>query len=66
MAEMSRRHNDTNVLVLPGRFVSTELGLAMVRAWLEAPFDGGRHARRLEKIRLIEERLEGHGESVNQ
>lgn len=60
MAELSRRHNDTNILVLPGRFVSVETGLAMVRAWLDAPFDGGRHARRLEKIRLIEERQLGN------
>ena len=60
MAELSRRHNDTNILVLPGRFVSVETGLAMVRAGLDAPFDGGRHARRLEKIRLIEERQLGN------
>ena len=50
IAELSRRHNDANVLVLPARFVEQDLGLEILRRWLEAPFDGGRHQRRVAKI----------------
>jgi len=38
------------VLVLPARFVSDEEGIAILKTWLETPFDGGRHARRVAKI----------------
>lgn len=55
-AEMSRRHNDSNCLTLGGRVLSVEEGLAIVRIWLETPFEGGRHQRRLDKIRAVEER----------
>lgn len=53
--ENSRRHNDANVLTLAARL---ERGLArdMAAAWLGAPFEGGRHARRVDKIRDIERR----------
>lgn len=50
IAELSRRHNDANLLVLPARFIEEEVGLEILRRWLEAPFDGGRHERRVAKI----------------
>ncbi len=50
VAELSRRHNDANVLVLPGRFLTEEEALRMVKIWSETPFDGGRHQARVEKI----------------
>jgi ribose 5-phosphate isomerase B len=50
IAEMSRKHNDANVLVLPARFVSEDEGLAILHKWLETNFEGGRHQRRVEKI----------------
>lgn len=49
-AIMSRRHNDSNVLILGGRIVGKELALAIVDRWLEEPFEGERHERRLNKI----------------
>jgi ribose 5-phosphate isomerase B len=50
IARLARAHNDANVLVLPARYVSEEEGLAILRAWLSEPFEGGRHARRVQKI----------------
>jgi ribose 5-phosphate isomerase B len=50
IAELSRRHNDANILVLPSRFMSEEESLDILRRWLATPFDGGRHERRVEKI----------------
>ncbi len=50
VAELSRRHNDANVLILPARFVTEEEGLEILTTWLNAPFDGGRHAGRVDKI----------------
>lgn len=50
IAVLARQHNDANVLVLPARFVTAEQGQGILRAWLETPFDGGRHARRVAKI----------------
>jgi ribose 5-phosphate isomerase B len=55
-ARMSRLHNDANVLVLGGRVIGPALGEEIARVWLETPFDGGRHAKRLDKITLIEEK----------
>lgn len=54
-AELSRSHNDSNVLCLSGDLLGEELIERMVRIWLETPFEGGRHARRVEKIMRIEE-----------
>ena len=54
-AEMSRRHNDANVICLSADLTGEELIDRMVRIWLETPFEGGRHARRVEKITKIEE-----------
>lgn len=50
IAELSRRHNDANVLVLPARFIEEDQGVAILHRWLEAPYDGGRHDRRVAKI----------------
>lgn len=50
IAELSRRHNDANVLVLPSRFMSAEDAEKTLDVWLSTPFDGGRHTRRVEKI----------------
>jgi ribose 5-phosphate isomerase B len=52
IATLARKHNDANVLILPARFVSEEDGLAILKAFLETPFEGGRHLRRIEKIEL--------------
>jgi ribose 5-phosphate isomerase B len=49
-AELARRHNDANVLSLGQRLLPLELALAIVEVWLETPFDGGRHARRVAQI----------------
>ena len=46
-AELGRRHNDANVISIGQRMVSLDLALAIVRTWLDTPFDGGRHARRI-------------------
>ncbi|MGE5143142.1 MAG: RpiB/LacA/LacB family sugar-phosphate isomerase [Acidobacteriota bacterium] len=50
IAELSRRHNDANILVLPSRFMSDSESLDILRRWLDTPFEGGRHERRVEKI----------------
>ncbi len=50
IAELSRKHNDANVLVLPSRFVSEQEGLDILHTWLDTRFEGGRHQRRVEKI----------------
>jgi ribose 5-phosphate isomerase B len=49
-AELSRRHNDSNVLSIGARMISEELTLRIVRLWLEVPFEGGRHVGRLWKM----------------
>lgn len=54
MARMSRRHNDANVLSMGGRVVAAAYAKEIVREWLVTPFDGGRHARRIEQIARIE------------
>jgi len=53
-AIMSRRHNNSNILVLGGRVVGEALAIEMVRAWLETPFDGGRHQLRIDKFDQID------------
>ncbi len=50
VGRLVKEHNDANVLVLPARFVSYRMATSVVRAWLEAEFAGGRHARRIAKI----------------
>ena len=53
-AEMSRRHNDANVLCLSADLLGEELIERMLRIWLETDFESGRHARRVEKITRFE------------
>ena len=50
LAQLARQHNDANILVLPARFISEELGLEITEAFLKAEFEGGRHGRRVKKI----------------
>ncbi|RWU05515.1 ribose 5-phosphate isomerase B [Pedobacter chitinilyticus] len=50
IAKLSRQHNNANVICIPARFVSPELAKEMVTAFLETPFEGGRHANRVNKI----------------
>jgi ribose 5-phosphate isomerase B len=50
VAKLSRQHNDSNLLVLPARFLSEDEGVAILRAWLDTPFEGGRHTRRVTKM----------------
>jgi ribose 5-phosphate isomerase B len=50
IAHMTRLHNDSNVLVLPARYISNEEALAILDEWLSTEFEGGRHIRRIEKI----------------
>lgn len=54
-AEMSRRHNDANILCLPADLIGEELTRRIIEVWLDTPFEGGRHARRVEKITKYEE-----------
>ena len=49
-AEISRRHNDANVMCLSGNLLGDRLLTRMVEVWLETEFEGGRHQRRLEKV----------------
>lgn len=49
-AEMSRRHNNANVIVLGGRVLGTDLALRIVQKWIDTSFEGGRHKRRLDLI----------------
>jgi ribose 5-phosphate isomerase B len=56
MARMARRHNDANVLAMGGRVVASALADEILTLWLDTPFDGGRHQRRLEQIAEIEQR----------
>ncbi len=56
-AEMSRRHNDANILCLSGDLLSDQLVARIVDVWLKTEFEGGRHARRVDKISQIETQL---------
>lgn len=47
-AKMSRRHNDSNILCLGGRFIGQDLAFEVVDTWLKEPFEGGRHQRRVD------------------
>jgi ribose 5-phosphate isomerase B len=53
-AELSRQHNDANVLALGGRIVALGLADEIVRLWLSTAFEGGRHQRRIDQIAAIE------------
>lgn len=49
-AQLSRLHNDANILVLGGRVIGDVLAIEIVKAWLDTPYEGGRHQRRLDKF----------------
>jgi ribose 5-phosphate isomerase B len=53
-AELSRRHNDLNVLCLSGDLLSSRSTERLVEIWMDTEFEGGRHERRVEKIRQLE------------
>ena len=52
----SREHNDSNILVIGGRIVGKDLAKEIVKVWLDTPFAGERHKRRLEKIEALEKK----------
>jgi ribose 5-phosphate isomerase B len=54
MAESSRRHNDANVLILSSNYLDQKRADKIVNTWLRTDFEGGRHQRRIEKIRDFE------------
>jgi ribose 5-phosphate isomerase B len=62
-AKLCREHNDSNVLVLAGRVIGIGLAQEIVRTWLNTPFEGGRHQRRLDKIEQIDLQLKNKGEN---
>jgi len=53
-SRFSREHTDANILVIGGRIVGRDLAKEIVKVWLDTPFAGGRHKRRLEKIETLE------------
>jgi ribose 5-phosphate isomerase B len=55
-ARLAKEHNNANILVLGGMIVGPGLACEMVKVWLEAEFQGGRHLKRLEKIEAVERR----------
>lgn len=56
-ARMSKEHNNANVIVMGGRVLTPTQASAMVNAWLDAEFQGGRHQKRLDKISAIEKKI---------
>ena len=54
IAALARQHNDANILSLPARFVPEDQAAEIVKAWFAADFEGGRHGRRVDKIKEIE------------
>ncbi len=56
-ARMSRAHNDANVLSMGARVVADALALEIARLWLDTPFEGGRHQRRIDELHALEERF---------
>ena len=54
-AELSKRHNNSNILTMGARVVGTELAKMIARHWLTAEFEGGRHQRRIDMIAAIED-----------
>jgi len=63
MGELSRRHNDANILCMGGRVLSPDEALPILEIWLKTPFDGGRHTRRLKKIQQLTGRNEASEKS---
>jgi ribose 5-phosphate isomerase B len=61
-ARLSRQHNDANILVMGGRLLKEAQAMEIVKIWLETEFEGGRHARRIQKIHEIEKNRMNHQE----
>ncbi|MBE7414355.1 MAG: ribose 5-phosphate isomerase B [Deltaproteobacteria bacterium] len=55
-ARMAKEHNDANILVIGGRIAGKGLAREMLKTWLETAFEGGRHQKRLDKIREVEKK----------
>jgi ribose 5-phosphate isomerase B len=55
LAQLARQHNNANVICIPARFVSYEEAVAMVDAFLNTDFEGGRHERRVAKMSMLQE-----------
>ncbi|MBX5436142.1 MAG: ribose 5-phosphate isomerase B [Alicyclobacillaceae bacterium] len=53
-AQMSRRHNDANILTMGERVVGPGVAAEVLKAWIQAEFEGGRHLRRVEKIKALD------------
>jgi len=53
-AKLCREHNDSNILIMGGRVIGVGLAAEIVNTWLNTPFEGGRHQRRLDKITQID------------
>ena len=64
-ARLSREHNDANVLSMGGRIVAFGLADEILKLWLATPFEGGRHQRRIDQIRAIEEQVRLKPDSTN-
>ncbi len=62
-AQMARRHNDSNILCLPADLVGDALMQGIVKMWLNTEFEGGRHARRVEKILNYERNHDSHADA---
>lgn len=56
-AEISRRHNDANILCLSTDLLGEQVSVRMIQVWLNTAFEGGRHARRIAKIAQIEKSI---------
>tara|TARA_Y100000589_G_scaffold219710_1_gene207348 strand:- start:829 stop:1260 length:432 start_codon:yes stop_codon:yes gene_type:complete len=53
LAEMTRLHNDANILAIPARYISEDIGLEIVDTFIKTEFEGGRHQKRVDKIKCI-------------
>ena len=53
LVQLTRQHNDANVLTIPARFVSLQQALGFVKLFLDTPFEGGRHQNRVSKIACV-------------
>jgi len=60
--KMCREHNDSNILIMGGRVIGKGLAEEIVTVWLDTPFEGGRHQKRLDKIEEIDRKLETRGD----
>ncbi len=56
IAHMTRLHNDANVLVMPGRYITTDVARAIMDEFFGTAFEGGRHLKRIEKISVVEKK----------